>query len=854
MEFLRVLFPTRRRVFINGAPNGHTGDLIRVQAGTQRIHLGSPKDYEPPAHILPVHGTSLATPLNVAFTPALVAATGLAPAGLGVKTIGRKAATTRAPRRAAAAGAPEPARHVIYAHGIGNKPLASVLKCQWDHALFGFDLGERSRLAYWVNRERYPTPDPGTCSGGDLTAGDADQAGPRAAALGDEEAIDAVIHRITADKREQRILQKIAQHTSRTTPPRAQGPTAKVLPLPPALRRGITRRLTRVFLQDVYDLLFDAARRRVMLQSFRDRLAVGGGPFVVVGHSLGSVVAYLAMAPIDAGLARVPLFVTIGSPLGLAEVQDQLKVLLGVKTLLTPPMVGRWLNVADRLDPVALDANLRGDFTGLAIEDERVTNRDSPRHPHSATGYLRTESVRLAVRDCVDVPLFQPVGDFVVARDVARALEDGVADDRHDLLIELAALGDATRTLEEVRQDVVTGITCLRDQAGLSDDVYEVEALERFVSVKLTRAETELLAAGLGGREAALAIRRVWKNLQKRAFIATSINTLQVRPAHNAYRAFGKDIAWAVLDSGVNAAHPHFAGNRTDRLPVISATFDCTARGTLAHGPAPDRHGHGTHVAGIITGRHEVNDELISGMAPEARLYVYKVLDDGGFGRDSWIIKALDHVARTNEEAGRLVIHGVNLSLGGPFDPSTYACGHSPLCRELQRLWRQGVLVVIAAGNEGYAVMQSDDGEIQVSLPLTIGDPANLEDGITVGSVHKESPHIYGGSYFSSRGPTADGRLKPDVVAPGERILSCRHAPVGRKTSVQELYVEMSGTSMAAPHISGLLAAFLSIHREFIGYPDKVKTQLLASCTDLGRDRYQQGAGMPNLVRMLVGI
>ena len=137
-------------------------------------------------------------------------------------------------------------------------------------------------------------------------------------------------------------------------------------------------------------------------------------------------------------------------------------------------------------------------------------------------------------------------------------------------------------------------------------------------------------------------------------------------------------------------------------------------------------------------------------------------------------------------------------------------------------------------------------------MPLTIGDPANLEEAVVVGSVHKESPHIYGGSYFSSRGPTADGRQKPDVVAPGERILSCRNKPVGRKQSVEELYVELSGTSMAAPHVSGQLAAFLSIHGEFIGYPDKVKDQLLESCTDLKRERAQQGAGLPNPVKMLV--
>jgi subtilisin family serine protease len=116
--------------------------------------------------------------------------------------------------------------------------------------------------------------------------------------------------------------------------------------------------------------------------------------------------------------------------------------------------------------------------------------------------------------------------------------------------------------------------------------------------------------------------------------------------------------------------------------------------------------------------------------------------------------------------------------------------------------------------------------------------------------VHPTLPHRYGTSYFSSRGPTADGRLKPDVVAPGERILSCRSQSPDQTPN--GLYVRLSGTSMAAPHVSGLLAAFLSVRTEFIGFPDKVKHILVENCTDLKRDRYHQGAGLPNLSKMLL--
>src|SRR5579871_6348072 len=111
-------------------------------------------------------------------------------------------------------------------------------------------------------------------------------------------------------------------------------------------------------------------------------------------------------------------------------------------------------------------------------------------------------------------------------------------------------------------------------------------------------------------------------------------------------------------------------------------------------------------------------------------------------------------------------------------------------------------------------------------LALTINDPGNAEYAITVGSTHRDMPHIYGVSYFSSKGPTGDGRLKPDLVAPGERILSCA---AGRASGTGADYVEDSGTSMAAPHVSGAIAAFLSIRREYIGQPEEVKRIFMAT-------------------------
>ena len=145
-------------------------------------------------------------------------------------------------------------------------------------------------------------------------------------------------------------------------------------------------------------------------------------------------------------------------------------------------------------------------------------------------------------------------------------------------------------------------------------------------------------------------------------------------------------------------------------------------------------------------------------------------------------------------------------------------------------------------------------------MDLTINDPGNAELAITVGSTHRDMPHIYGVSYFSSKGPTGDGRLKPDLVAPGEKIISCaagverRRRPQQPTRDRRDDYMEDSGTSMAAPHVSGVIAAFLSVRREFIGQPEEVKEIFLRHATDLKRDRYFQGQGLVDLMRAIQSV
>lgn len=749
------------------------------------------------------------------------------------------------------AGRPPAVGTVIYVHGIGNKPEASVLKCQWDRALFGAEMGDRTRLAYWVDRERYPSPEDATCADGErLRAPDSEWPGIGGASIQSVER-DAKPLRPAEQRRLDAIAEKMM---AATAAPKAGDKQAKVLPFKP-VRAIVTRLITRLFLHDVRDFLFDAPKRQRMEDTVRRRLEVGGGPFVVVAHSQGSMVAYNLLRALRREDADVRLFVTIGSPLGMDEVQDVLKEVSG--PLRVPECVAQWVNVAERLDPVALDPELRGEFArngrGVQVEDIAVRNPDWQDNPHSSTGYLSTEAVRGAVRQATGSAFAQVISKAVIVRDLVQEIENGHVEQRFPTLVQIEIPeGDSVdASIDQRRTQLVDRIGELARRRNAPEDVVRLQVMRRFVSADLTRDEIEILRSEFKH----LQIARIWKNLSKRALIAQSSGIVQVRPAHLGYGATGAGVTWAVLDTGIAAQHPHF--KRADGRNTVVEQWDCTHRGgPVLHRPGQktfdtlDGNGHGTHVAAIIGGGVAGSQYL--GMAPDAQLIGFKVLKDGGDGEDAFIIKALDKVAEINEKAGRLVIHGLNLSLGGAFDPMSYNCGHTPLCQELRRLWNQGVLVCVAAGNEGYAVLEGEDGPIQSNMDLSIGDPANLEEGITVGSVHKTNPHTYGISYFSSRGPTADGRLKPDLVAPGERILSAAHDADPKAAAPNELYVEMSGTSQATPHVAGLLAAYLSVRREFIGYPNKVKKILLDNCTDLERDPYIQGHGMPNLVKMLL--
>lgn len=374
------------------------------------------------------------------------------------------------------------------------------------------------------------------------------------------------------------------------------------------------------------------------------------------------------------------------------------------------------------------------------------------------------------------------------------------------------------------------------------------------------------------------AIYHIWPDFDIYPLTNKSVSTVKADAARASFSAYGEGIVWAVMDSGINADHPHFKKYNNIDQPGFHTDFTGNDK------PLEDPFGHGTHVAGIIAGiptdgstsavvrsrdengnvtSQKIDLQGVSGMAPKCKLVSLRVLDESGRGGTSNLIKAIQKIQDINDHGRRILIHGVNISVGNSFDPEWFACGQSPLCVEVNQLVKSGVVVVVAAGNSGYGKDSTQfTGIISAGLGMTINDPGNADQAITVGSTHREMPHIYGVSYFSSKGPTGDGRAKPDVVAPGEKIISCAtgkkkqdaFAQAGSALGGDCDYLEDSGTSMAAPHVSGVVAAFLSIRREFIGQPEKVKDIFLSTATDLKRERYFQGYGMVDLMRAIQSV
>ena len=486
------------------------------------------------------------------------------------------------------------------------------------------------------------------------------------------------------------LVGSVTEHGEVTRRP--SGPGKKVLPLPRWVRGPIADQFMRWFVKDTAAYFLQPKTREKIRDRLRAQLPTGDKPFILVAHSQGTIVSFDVLIE-ERDRANVSLFVTLGSPLGIREVQDKIKAERGKEfELQVPVQVERWRNFADRFDPVAIDTKLANDFKprgSVRVHDELILNKETLRaNPHSAVGYLSHPAVRGAIHRAL---VFDSASRFVVARDVAETLELG---DRQPVLIEVLEPGywavdesTAERDDRERKQGSALGtLTARIDRlAGVIEkqlvgnargakaedirDQARIVRLRKYVSARLTPAEIEWIAKS----HAQMNVYAMWRSSAKRKCIYRSQVPLKADAARTSYGADGHGITWAVLDTGARSDHPHFS---VDGVDTITEVLDCT---TPADRPVPitdplkaDRDGHGTHVAGIIAGRGAFERERrrplsCEGVAPRARLIVYKVLDDHGLGEDAWIIKAIDDVWRRNEEVTNFAIHGVNLSLGGTF-------------------------------------------------------------------------------------------------------------------------------------------------------------------------------------------
>lgn len=289
---------------------------------------------------------------------------------------------------------------------------------------------------------------------------------------------------------------------------------------------------------------------------------------------------------------------------------------------------------------------------------------------------------------------------------------------------------------------------------------------------------------------------------------------------------YGWGVGIALIDSGI------------DRHADLPLRVVYTKDFVEPLGMGTDRHGHGTHVAGIIFGQgtnsRGVDD---SGIAPKAHLINLRVLNEQGSGRESDVIDAIGTAIKVKNLYN---IRVINLSLGRPVFDNWI---NDPLCRAVKKAWDAGIVVVVAAGNYGRLNEVGNQGY------GTITSPGNTPAVITVGAMNtlgtpNRADDVM--ATYSSKGPSIlDHIVKPDLVAPGNRILSTiadstlasQHPELvqsNRRTLLgvvlgQSDYMKLSGTSMAAPVVAGAAALLLQQNPQLS--PDSIKARLMKTAT-----------------------
>lgn len=300
---------------------------------------------------------------------------------------------------------------------------------------------------------------------------------------------------------------------------------------------------------------------------------------------------------------------------------------------------------------------------------------------------------------------------------------------------------------------------------------------------------------------------KIWLDVRQRTLLDRSVPQIGAAAAY-ARGLTGAGVKIAVIDTGVDASHPDFAGRVAQAV-----TFVADGRGP------EDVHGHGTHVASIAAGSGAASDGRLHGVAPGATILSGRVCNQYGECLTSDVLAGMEWAA---EQGAQIV----NLSLG-----STGTEEIDPLEEAVNRLsTERGVLFVTAAGNEGG--------------PRTVRTPATAEAALAVGAVDAADQL----ASFSSRGPgSAAQPLKPEITAPGVTIVAARAAGTSTGQPVDERYTRFSGTSMATPHVVGAAALLLQQHPSWTGA--QLKAALMGSAAPQANSVYEQGAGRVDLAR-----
>lgn len=319
-------------------------------------------------------------------------------------------------------------------------------------------------------------------------------------------------------------------------------------------------------------------------------------------------------------------------------------------------------------------------------------------------------------------------------------------------------------------------------------------------------------------------VKKIWYDREVKAVLDVASPTVHSAPLWE-LGITGRGIVVAVLDTGIYA-HPDLEGR-------IVGFKDLVKNKTNPY----DDNGHGTHVAGDIGSDGSQSDNLYRGPAPEAGLVGVKVLDKNGAGTLSTVIEGVQWCIDNKESLG---IRILSMSLGST---ATEPYTDDPACQAVEKAWTNGIVVCVAAGNDG-------------PQPKTITSPGIDPLVITVGAADDMDTITTDdnqAAWFSSRGPTIDGLIKPDVLAPGVNIISLRSPgstldKENKKSRIGNWYIPLSGTSMATPVCAGVAAQVLQ--RDGLLTPDQVKKRLMENTNPLyGIDPNIQGAGVIDAVK-----